>query len=63
MARSLFFAPIREATAQQIAVSGAAGGAGYDPIDGDLGFRPMAGGGREVPGFTLEKARTFSVAA
>lgn len=62
MAGSWFF-PAREATAQQLAVTGAHGGYGYDPVDGDRGFRPVGGGAREVPAWTLEKARTYSVAA
>lgn len=52
-----------EATPAQIAASGAGGGYGVDPIDGDRGYRPASGGNREVPSWTLEKARTYGVAA
>lgn len=56
-----------EATADQLASSGAAAGWSYDPIDSDLGYRPASGtgrsGGRPVPSWTLERARTFSVHA
>lgn len=54
-----------EATQQQIASSGAAVSSwGRDPIDGDLGYRPAGrAAGREVPWWTVEKARTYSVAA
>jgi ADP-ribosyltransferase exoenzyme len=53
-----------EATPEQIAASGAATGAwGVDPVDGDAGWSPLGAFNREVPGFTLEKARANSVAA
>lgn len=54
-----------EATTQQVVSSGAAASSwGRDPIDNDTGYRPAgSGGGREVPWWTVEKARTFSVAA
>ena len=52
-----------EATAQQIIATGAAGGAYNDPIDGDRGWRLAGSGGRrEVPYWTQERARIFSVA-
>lgn len=51
-----------EATAEQLAASGAAGGGGYDPIDGDRGFSSAGGGGHEIPRWTLDKARAFSIA-
>ncbi|MEA2828465.1 MAG: hypothetical protein QOG43_2904, partial [Actinomycetota bacterium] len=53
---------VTEATSDQLALSGAVGGLGYDPVDGDYGFQSAGGGGREVPRWTLEKARAFSVA-
>lgn len=52
-----------EASANQLAVSGAAGAYGYDPVDGDVGFTRVGGGSREVPVWTLEKTRAYSVAA
>jgi len=51
-----------EATAQQLVSTGAIG-SGYDPVDNDVGFRRLGAQRREVPAFTLEKARVFSVAA
>lgn len=56
---------LTEASPEQIIASGAAGGQyAVDPIDGDIGFRSTGGAGvREVPQWTLEKQRTFSVAA
>lgn len=54
----------REATDQQLVATGAAGGSGYDPIDNDRGFVPAGSAGRrDVPSFTLRKARAYSVAA
>jgi hypothetical protein len=53
-----------EATPEQIIATGAAGGGwGVDPVDGDRGWKAAGSRGREVPGFTLEKARVFSVNA
>lgn len=52
-----------EATAQQLVASGAWGGGGVDPVDGDVGFRQMGGSGRPLPGWNLERMRAFSVAA
>lgn len=64
MARS-FLLPKRatEATNQQIAATGAFGTAGIDPIDNDRGFVRVGGGPREVPRWTLDKARSLSVLA
>lgn len=61
------FVPARrvvEATADQVI----AAGGGYlpgavDPIDGDTGFRPAGSGSREMPYWTRERARTYSVTA
>ena len=50
-----------EGSVDELALSGAIGGMGYDPVDGDLGFQNAGGGGREVPRWTQEKARAFSV--
>jgi hypothetical protein len=65
--RSLLFpAPRRatEATAEQIIATGASLGAwGRDPIDGDTNYRPAGAAGRAVPHWTLERSRTYSVAA
>lgn len=54
---------VTEATTQQLAVSGAAGAWGYDPVDQDYGYKRVGTGGREVPVWTLEKLRAYSVAA
>lgn len=60
-----WFAPRRvvEATLQQVVATGAAGGTYGDPIDDDRGWRPAGQGRREVPPWTQEKARIYSVAA
>jgi hypothetical protein len=61
------FVPARrivEATADQVVPTG--GGYAYggrDPIDGDIGYRRAGSAGREVPYWTREKARTYSVTA
>lgn len=53
-----------EATADQVVATGSMLGAyGRDPIDGDTGYRAAGRGTREVPYWTREKARTYSVAA
>lgn len=54
-----------EATPEQVVASGAALGSwgGQDPIDGDVGWRPAGSQGRQVPPWTLEKSRIYSVAA
>ena len=53
-----------EASPEQVAATGAGpGGWGRDPIDADDGYRPAGSAGRQVPAWTLEKARTYSVAA
>jgi hypothetical protein len=61
----LFGARQVEATPSQLIATGAAGGSyGVDPIDNDRGYTKLgAGGSREQPEWTTEKARTFSVAA
>jgi hypothetical protein len=65
-----WFAPGRrpqravEATPEQVIATGAMYGTyGRDPVDNDLGYRRGGAGGREPPYWTLEKARTYSVAA
>jgi hypothetical protein len=58
-------ARIVEATADQVIATGSMlGSYGRDPIDGDVGYK-LAGkaGTREVPYWTREKARTYSVTA
>lgn len=53
-----------EALADQVVVTGGALGAyGRDPIDGDTGYKRAGAGNREVPYWTREKARTYSVTA
>jgi hypothetical protein len=53
-----------EVTAAQLVASGASASAfGRDPIDGDVGYRPAGVAGREVPHWTRERAREYSVAA
>lgn len=64
--RPLFVPPRRivEATADQVVPTG--GGYAYggrDPIDGDIGYRRAGSGSREVPQWTRERARTYSVTA
>jgi hypothetical protein len=63
-------APVRrasEANPAQLAVTGAAGAGygGYDPVDGEHGWRAIGPGGgpREMPWMTRERQRTYSVAA
>jgi hypothetical protein len=65
MARSLFFrGRATEASLGQIVTTGAAGGQyAIDPIDGDQGYQYAGSGSRETPQWTLEKQRTYSVAA
>jgi hypothetical protein len=62
--RHLFF-PQRsvEASPEQLAATGAAGGYGVDPVDGDRGWRPAGTIGRELPWWTGEKARIYSINA
>ncbi|MCK2214281.1 hypothetical protein MF672_010830 [Actinomadura sp. ATCC 31491] len=67
MGRSIF-APrpprrAREATPEQLIATGALGGRGYDPVDGESGWTRMGTSLREVPHWTQEKARDASVAA
>lgn len=59
------FAPKRakEATPEQLIATGALGGRGYDPVDGESGWTRLGSGLREVPQWTQEKARDASVAA
>lgn len=57
-----------EASGTQLAATGAAGNyyGAADPIDGSRGWVPAGGGAawrREMPAFTLEKARAYSVNA
>lgn len=59
----LFPRRVTEASAEQLVAAGAVGGYGVDPIDGDRGFVPAGTAGREVPWWTLERARMYGVAA
>lgn len=52
-----------EASPQQIAATGAAGGSGYDPIDRETGWKRAGAGRREVPEYTRQRAVDSSVAA
>lgn len=55
---------IVEATADQVVATGSSLGAyGIDPIDGDSGYKRLGHGNREVPHWSQEKARTYSVTA
>lgn len=56
-------ARVLEATPEQIALTGASGGAGYDPVDGDSSYRRAGIGRREVPEWTRERAVVGSVAS
>jgi hypothetical protein len=57
-------ARVVEASPTQIVAVGASGTGLYgDPLDDDRGWKPAGSRGREVPYWTQEKARTFSVAA
>lgn len=51
-----------EATPQQLAMTGAYGGSGYDPVDNVVGWRRAGAGRREVPVWTRERAVASSVA-
>lgn len=61
------FVPARrivEATVDQVVATGGGYLAGArDPIDGDVGYRRAGTGSREVPYWTRERARTYSVTA
>lgn len=64
--RSWFYRPRRtvEAASQTLAATGAAGAYGVDPVDGDVGYVPAGGAWRrELPAWTLEKARAYSINA
>lgn len=54
-----------EATPEQVIVTGASLGSwgAVDPVDGDTGWRPAGLQGRQMPPWTLEKARIYSVAS
>ena len=52
-----------EATIDQLIATGAAGTYGIDPIDGDAGFVRVGQTGRQIPTWTREKMRAYSVAA
>lgn len=50
-----------EASPQQLVATGAIG-AGWDPLDQEAGWRRAGSAGREVPTWTQERARQFSIA-
>jgi hypothetical protein len=52
-----------EATIDQLIATGAAGTYGIDPIDGDAGFVRVGQTGRQIPIWTREKMRAYSVSA
>lgn len=55
---------IVEATSEQVVATGSMLGTwGTDPVDGDTGYRSAGRGSREVPYWTREKARAYSVTA
>jgi len=51
-----------EASSAQLVATGALAG-GADPIDGDTRYRQLGVGARDVPAWTRDKARAYSVAA
>jgi hypothetical protein len=53
----------REATPDQLVATGAYGAYGVDPVDGDRGYTQLGQSPRDVPVWTLRKARAFSLAA
>lgn len=53
---------VLEASPQQIAATGAAGGAGYDPVDRESGWKRAGAGRREVPEYTRQRAVDSSIA-
>lgn len=64
--RAVEAAPQRavEATPEQLIASGAVIGSwGRDPVDGDVGWKLAGSVGREVPYWSQEKARAYSIAA
>lgn len=62
--RPWFAARAAEADAAALVATGAmASGYGRDPIDGDYGYRSAGSVGREVPEWTRQRARDYSVAA
>lgn len=64
--RSLFVPPRRaeravESSPAQVVAAGGAPGYGVDPVDGDAEWTRLGTSRREVPRWTQEKARTYSV--
>lgn len=56
----------QESTPEQVAATGAAAGSwggAIDPVDGDRGYVSAGQTGRELPAWSQEKARTYSVAS
>lgn len=54
---------VAEASMAQVIATGAAGGTYGDGVDDERGWKPAGSRGREVPAWTQEKARIYSVAA
>lgn len=53
-----------EATAQQLVATGAGGGYGIDPIDGDTGYRRLGqGSAMDIPYWSRAKAQRYSLAS
>ena len=64
MARSWFFpGRVTEASPEVLVNSGAASGFGTDPIDGDRGFVRLGQGRYDLPSWTIDRARRYSIAA
>ena len=65
MARRSLFVPRRmtEASPNQLVATGAAGAYGLDPVDGDSGYTQVGAARREQPIWTLERQRSYSIAA
>lgn len=53
----------KEATAQELVASGAAGSYGTDPVDGDRGYVQLGQSQVEQPRWTTDKQRAYSIAA
>jgi hypothetical protein len=62
VARGWFQLRATEATPQQLALTGAYGGSGYDPVDNAIGWKRSGAGRREVPDWTRERAVAASIA-
>src|SRR6266540_192660 len=61
--RGLFQLRAVEATPEQLVATGAYGGSGWDPLDGEAGWKRLGTGRRDVPFWTRERAVADSIAA